>query len=77
MDWEQRLQEVAERTVAQNRAGRDDFGSRSARLTSILMNGTQDDLNDFTDDLSGLSDGDAETREGSGEAEELGEAGGD
>ena len=66
------LRATVEAIVARNKEGRESFSSMSSRLQTILLSGTDDDLERFIDGLATIGD---EVRGADGEADPVGEAG--
>ena len=72
MDDAEKLRATVESIVARNKEGRDSFSSQSSQLQRILLNGTDEQLDEFIDRLADFGD---EVRGASGEDIPVGEAG--
>jgi phage gp45-like len=69
---EEKLRATVESIVARNRDGRQSFFDQSSQLQRILLNGTDEQLDQFIDRLADFGD---EVRGASGEDIPVGEAG--
>ena len=56
MDDAEKLRATVESIVARNKEGRESFSSQSSRLQRILLNGTDEQLDEFIDGLAPFDD---------------------